>query len=330
MVPAMRDISLRSIRAVIAACEEASFTKAAEREHATQSGISQHIAAAERALGVRLFERKGGRVVPTAAGQRYYRQCVAAVSALDQAAEQARPQAVAGPLRVGLMPSFTRAVVAPVMQEFVPRYPDVQLHIVEGYSHLLTEMVRDGDLDFAVVPAFEGMTGVTARLLTHDREMVLSGPKRGVTPLSPVRLLDLAPLKIVVPGANNTRRRILETYFQTHQIDIAARLEIDAMIATLEFVACTDWITILPSVICINDIDRGEMVVNPLAGPPLHTDYVAIRPSRRALSPTARPFLAGLEAEVARIHRRWAKALRPPPGRVVRPSRRGRVSDPRP
>lgn len=326
----MSDISLRSIRAVIAVCEEASFTRAADREHATQSGISQHIAAAERALGVRLFERKGGRVVPTPAGQRYYRQCVAAISALDQAAEQARPQAIAGPLRVGLMPSFTRAVVAPVMEAFVPHHPDVQLHIIEGYSHLLTEMVRDGDLDFAVVPAFEGMTGVTARLLTHDREMLLSGPQRGLTPLSPVRLRDLAPLKIVVPGANNTRRRILETYFQTHAIDIAARLEIDAMIATLEFVARTDWIAILPSVISINDIDRGELIVNPLTGPPLHADYVVIRPARRALSPTARPFLAGLEAEVARIHQRWAKALRQPAGGAVKPRRRGRASGPPP
>ena len=50
-------VALRQIRAVIAVCEEGSFTRAAARENATQSGISQHIAAAERTLGVRLFER---------------------------------------------------------------------------------------------------------------------------------------------------------------------------------------------------------------------------------------------------------------------------------
>ncbi len=38
----------------------------------------------------------------------------------------------------------------------MPRHPDVRLHIVEGYSGLLTEMVLADDLDFAVVPAFEG------------------------------------------------------------------------------------------------------------------------------------------------------------------------------
>ena len=53
----MAEIALRQIRAIIAVVEEGSFTRAAARENATQSGISQHVAAAERTLGIRLFER---------------------------------------------------------------------------------------------------------------------------------------------------------------------------------------------------------------------------------------------------------------------------------
>ena len=40
----MSGIALRQIRAVIAVCEEGSFTRAAARENSTQSGISQHVA----------------------------------------------------------------------------------------------------------------------------------------------------------------------------------------------------------------------------------------------------------------------------------------------
>ena len=72
----MRNIPLGQIRAVIAVCEEGSFTRAAERENATQSGISQHVAAVERKLGVKLFERAAGRVTPMPAGLRYYKSCV--------------------------------------------------------------------------------------------------------------------------------------------------------------------------------------------------------------------------------------------------------------
>ena len=172
----MSGIALRQIRAVIAVCEEGSFTRAAERENATQSGISQHVAAVERTLGVKLFERSPAGVVPTPAGLRYYRRCVEAVGMLETADEEARALAgqVTGDLRIGLMPTFTRAVLAPTLDYFVPRYPDVRLHIFEGYSGVLTEMVLADELDFAIVPAFEGQVGLqvaAARARPRDADL---------------------------------------------------------------------------------------------------------------------------------------------------------------
>ena len=80
----MADIALRQVRAVIAVCEEGSFTRAAERENATQSGISQHVATVERVLGVKLFERSARGIAPTLAGLRYYKSCVEAVGRLEE------------------------------------------------------------------------------------------------------------------------------------------------------------------------------------------------------------------------------------------------------
>jgi DNA-binding transcriptional LysR family regulator len=277
------------------------------------------VAAVERALKVQLFERTTGGVTPTPAGLRYYKRCVEAVGTLEHAAEEARSLAgeVTGELRIGLMPTFTRAVLAPVLDDFVPRCPEVRLHIVEGYSGMLTEMVLDDELDFAVVPAYEGTVGLRSRLLVRDREMLISGPRRGLTPLSPVRLADCTPLKFVVPGPDNTRRRNLETYFQTHGVEVAAMLEMDAMIATLEFVARSEWVTILPSVISVNDIGRGELVVNPIADPELHAEFVVIQPTRRTLSTQARMFLQRFEAEVTHIHDVWDAAIAAPTKRKV-------------
>ena len=53
-------------------------------------------------------------------------------------------------------------------------------------------------------------------------------------------------------------------------------LEMDAMIGTLEFVARSDWVTVLPSLISVNDIGSGGLVVNPIAEPPLYAEFVVI------------------------------------------------------
>lgn len=297
--------TLRQIQAVIAVCEEGSFTRAAEREHATQSGISQHVSAVEKALGVTLFERSATGVRPTPAGLRYYRRCVDAVGMLENAEQDIRSLAglVTGDLRIGLMPTFTRAALAPTLDYFVPTYPDVRLHIFEGYSGVLTEKVLADELDFAIVPAFEGRIGLKSRLLLRDREVLISGPKSQMTPLAPVRLADCPPLKIVVPGPENVRRRNLEIYFQTHGVAVERMIEMDAMIGTLEFVARTDWVTMLPGLICVNDIPKRDLIVNPVIDPPLYAEFIVITPARRTLSTAARHFLERFETDLAEIEK---------------------------
>jgi DNA-binding transcriptional LysR family regulator len=89
-------------------------------------------------------------------------------------------------------------------------------------------------------------------------------------------------------------------------------LEMDAMIGTLEFVARTDWMTVLPSLISVNDISDGDLVVNPIVDPPLYAEFVLIQPARRTLSVPARLFLERFEAEVAGIQAIWDAALAAP------------------
>ncbi len=136
----MGNIALRQIRAVIAVCEEGSFTRAAERENATQSGISQHVATVERALGVKLFERSARGIAPTPAGLRYYKSCVEAVGRLEHANEEARGLAgmVSGDLRIGLMPTFTRAVLGADPRRFrtaTSRRPAARVRGLQRCSH---------------------------------------------------------------------------------------------------------------------------------------------------------------------------------------------------
>ena len=75
----------------------------------------------------------------------------------------------------------------------------------------------------------------------------------------------------------------------------------DAMIGTLEFVAATDWVAVLPSLICVNDIGRSDVVVNPIVDPPHYAEFVVIEPARHTLTVQAQLFLESLQREVARI-----------------------------
>lgn len=299
-------MSLRHLRSFVAVCEEGSFTRAAQRENATQSGISQHISALEAALGTPLFERQPGGVIQTAAGQLFLRRATEALAALESGRAEVLglKGALAGPVRAGLMPTFTRAALAPVLQRFGQAHPNVRPEILEGYSGALSDQVRAGWLDFALVPAGGAMVGLRQSPLARDREMLVCRPGRIPLPHgAPVRLSAIGPLRVAVPGRANARRPRLEDYFATQNVDLAEVLEIDSMLGTLELVAQSDWVAILPGVICAGDADGRARHVHPLADPALTSDFVTIEPARGALSPAAAAFLAEMKAEILRLTR---------------------------
>ncbi|MBN9499785.1 MAG: LysR family transcriptional regulator [Afipia sp. 62-7] len=295
-------ISLRQIRSFVAVYEEGSFTAAAKREGATQSGISQHLKQLETELGTALLIREGRDVESTLAGKLYYRECVEILKKLEAAQQSVAVHHIRGAIRVGLMPTFTRSVLAPALDKFLAAAPGSEISVTEAYSGVLTEMILKGELDFAIVPAFEGTTGIAHRLLARDREMLVSAKRGKTRNLEPVKLSELGPLKVVLPGLQNTRRRNIETYFSVNRVNVAQRLELDAMMGTLQFVAASDWVAILPFVMMVSDLDGDQFDVRPLEDPPFYSEFVLIEPARKAMSPAAALFADILKREAEKSH----------------------------
>jgi LysR family nitrogen assimilation transcriptional regulator len=304
--------SLQDIRLFVAAYEERSFTAAGLRENATQSGVSQHIRKLEERFQVALFTREKGRVMPTPAGDSYYRGCLDVLRAHDAASKMVLTYGggLDGEVVVGLMPTMTRCVLAPALARFTEAHPNASIRIVEGYSGALTTMVQSAELDFAIVPAIAGVAGVKSRLYLRTPEVLVSS--RGHTDrvsLAPVRPADLGRLRLVAPSRINTRRLSIETYFGSNGVQIERLIELDAMLGTLDLVGRSDWVAVLPGIMMAGEHEPDSLVINPLADPALMLDLILIEPARRAISPVAGAFLSLLEAEGARINSRWDGAV---------------------
>jgi len=303
--------SFRDLRLFVAAYEERSFTAAAAREHATQSGVSQHIRKLEERLGVRLFARGVGPVAPTPAGDRLYRDAVALLRDQDAATRAVRAHAggLEGEVRIGLMPTMTRCALAPALARGMAEQPNVRIRVIEAYSAVLTPMIRAGELDLAVVPAFGDSTGLRVRPFLRTPEVLVSAADAGVPHCAGVRLAALGALRLALPGPGNTRRGTIDTYLAGNGAVVERMIELDAMLGTLDLVATAGWVTILPGIMMAAEArqDRARRLFNvsPLAEPALLLDLVAIEPARRTLSLAAAAFLAVLAAETARLNAVW-------------------------
>ena len=256
-------------------------------------------------------------MTPTPAGRICYARCLPILNAVDSTAEEVSALAgdVYGKLRIGVIPSLARAGLADVLLEFSQRYRNVDVHILERSSQAVTEAVLAGELDFAIVPQLAPQVGLEARLIARDHEVLVSGAGLGLAPRRPVRLVDLPPLKLVLPAHFNSRRATLEQYFHTEGVKIERVMELDGVIATFHVVAKSDWATILPMTAMIGEV-RNEhplserLLVNPIVRPEIPFSYMLIRTSRRPLSAQAQLFADSVEAEMSRNAAEWDTLVR--------------------
>lgn len=296
------EMKLQQLRYFAAVYEQGSFSAAAEKVNATQSGLSMHVSQIEKRYDVVLFKRSSSGVTPTEAGRAFYREAVKVLSAARQAEDrlQTLSGAVAGHVHVGLMPTFTRAVLTSVLLRMGKEYPEVRVSISEAYSGALADEVAEGRLEFAAVPAsFELTETLVSRPMGEDRECFVCARDR-VVPRRPegLRLRDLDPVKLIVPGPTNARRHRIETYLAVNDIALADKLELDTMHGTLDLVANSDWVSILPGILCLPDLDGGRRRVVPLADPPLSVDYMLIHARKQPLSLAAQAFADVLQEEL--------------------------------
>jgi DNA-binding transcriptional LysR family regulator len=172
----------RRLQVLLEVGDRGSFTAAAALLM-TQSAVSQHVAALERATATPLVERGTRPVVLTEAGQALTRHARAVVARLGSA-EQEVIEITArrhGRLRVGSFPTALATFVPSALAAFKKRYPDVTLTVVDDHLQRLLPRLHDAELDLAIV--FDDGTEPASRAANLERVHLFDDAYRVALPM---------------------------------------------------------------------------------------------------------------------------------------------------
>ncbi|MFI5067458.1 MAG: LysR family transcriptional regulator [Streptosporangiales bacterium] len=193
-------MEMRQLEYFIAVAEEASFTRAAERVHISQSGVSAQIRQLEHDLGAALLDRSGRETTLTAAGSAAIapaRAVLAAAGAVRQAVDEVNGL-LRGRLVIGMVTACTVTPLFEALAAFHQSHPGVEISLLEGNSDVLTAQVRAGLADLALI----GSAGAPPDDL--EALTIISEPLAAAVPPGPplagrgrVTLADLAGYPIV-------------------------------------------------------------------------------------------------------------------------------------
>lgn len=162
---------------VVAIAERGSMRAAARHLQIAQPALTRSLALLERELGAPLFERRARGVVATPLGEAFIaraRSILTEIRRTREEVEQLRG-AGTGTVTVGLSIAAHLALLPPSLRPFRARYPDIRLHIIEGFYPTLEERLRDGTVDFYIGPdgGAQPVPQLSREVLFHNRRIVL-------------------------------------------------------------------------------------------------------------------------------------------------------------
>jgi LysR family nitrogen assimilation transcriptional regulator len=285
-------MDLKQLEYFVRVAELGSFTRAAIALDVAQPALSRQIRLLEVELRQNLLARNGRGATPTEAGKlllEHGRGILHQVAVAREELGVARG-ALAGRVSIGLPPSLSRLITVPLTQAFRAKLPQAQLTLTEGFSLVMIDSLRMGNLDMALLYNPERSPDMEQTLL-HEEELVLISPRAEVPEgkgkaRAAVALRDAAALPLILPSRPNAFRLLLEA--ETTRLGCALRIamEVDGLNAILSLVREGFGHAVLPAYTLANIDHGGALVVRRLQAPRPTSQLTLVRSSRRPSTET--------------------------------------------
>ena len=293
---------------------EGSFTRAAQQLGVTKQSVSERLRKLEAQLGVRLLERTTRRLRVTGAGAAYYERCAAIAAQIDEANAEVQQQQAepVGLLRLSSPSLYGRRYLAPVVSQFLERYPRMQVELLLADRRV--DLIAEGlDLGIHIGPLED--SSLVARKLGEGPVHYVASPgflKKHGTPearsLGAARCIGFGAIEYWDVGGVKAR---VEPVLMVNDLEVAC----DAAIAGVG-------IARIPYLLCRDALEDGRLRRVFGARPAMVRAIHAVYPSRSRLPAKVRLFVEALARQVQPGARPSADARARRPRAPARPARR--------
>jgi LysR family transcriptional regulator, regulator of abg operon len=308
-------MKLNQFRDVVAIAERGSLRAAARHLQLAQPALTRSVHELERELGAPLFERRARGMILTPMGQAFVRRASAVLTEVRRARDEVEQLhgGTAGKVVAGLSLAAHIALLPKALQPFRARYPQVELHLIEGWYPTLEASLKDGGVDFYVGPRpdQEPSPELILEILFENDRIILG---RKGHPLAGARSLrDLAGAEWATTSVTfNAEGELGELFAQHRMPPPRLALRSQSALTLMIALACSDLLAMVPKQWTdfseTSDTLKPVPVKETIPAPPI----VTVRRAGLPLTPAAEYLLDLLRRNLPR------PAIRPKANRSLR------------
>jgi LysR family hydrogen peroxide-inducible transcriptional activator len=293
-------MTLTELKYIVAVAREKHFGHAAEACFVAQPTLSVAIKKLEDELGVVIFERGGSEISVTPLGAQIVAQAERVLEQTATIREIARQNKdpLAGQFRLGIIYTIAPYLLPVLVKNMIERVPQMPLVLQENFTTRLIELLRQGELDAAIMALPFSDHGLVVQPL-YDEPFVVAVPRNHAwARRSEISNDELKGETMLLLGNGHCfRDQVLEvcpemSRFSTSGDGIARTFEGSSLETIRHMVASGIGITVLP-VASVPDLKAREGMLRyiPLSKPV---------PSRRVVIAWRKSFTRGAAIEAVR------------------------------
>ncbi|WP_097306370.1 LysR family transcriptional regulator [Pseudomonas chlororaphis] len=237
----MRNLDLDSLQIFKAVVDYGSITNAAAQLNRVQSNITTRVKNLEERLGVALFHRQGGKLIPSDEGRLLHQYAEKLLLLSIEAETALKRGTLQGTLRIGTLESTAAARLPPLLSSYHERFPDVQIELISGSTDSLIAQVHRGQVEAAFVSDPFTTAGLESQEVFIE-ELALIVAKN--SPIVNARALQGSTIIAFAKGCSF--RRILESWLDSCEIVPTRVLELASYHAISACVAAGTGVAIMP------------------------------------------------------------------------------------
>lgn len=199
-----------------------SFSKAAVDLFISQPAVTKHIKELENKLEITLFDRKGGKVYLTKAGEITYNCFKEIRKKYDELNFEIGKlnDTFKGVLRIGGSSTISQYLIPPVLASFYKRYPEIQLYLFNGNSFEMQQKLLNNEIDIVLVENYSSIAEIVYSDLIDDEILVVTGNKSVYAKKKSLSIQDFQQIPIVLREKGSGTLEVIQKSLLKYNVDI--------------------------------------------------------------------------------------------------------------
>ena len=284
---------LSNLQLFVRVVEEGSFSAAARFLGITPSSVSRQVSQLERELGARLFHRTTRKQSLTETGEIYFQHAHRIVADLEQArlAVSRLTDTPSGSLHITVEADFAVAYIAPILPDFLDRYPEVQFRLSMTADTI--DLVESG-IDLAIRIGHLEDSSLIARKIAMSRSLLCASPAYLAEHGAPAHPSELAAHCCLSfrtkPGKNYWSFKLAQDALD---VPISGRLNTNSLVFLRTIAVAARGIVMIPTWMVRDELKHGELVplLEDFPLVPSSTPISIVFAHNRHLAPKVRAFV---------------------------------------